>query len=333
MSRPLRIQYPGAYYHIMCRGNAKRPIFMDDTDRAKFLNFLIESIEIYDVNIFAYILMTNHFHLLVQTRKANLSEYMRRFNIIYTGWFNYHHQRCGHLYQGRYCAHLVDADSYLLEVSRYIHLNNIRKKTKKGKELNELIEVVYKNNWSSLPGYINKRYSLDFIDYEMILALAGGRSYYRRFIREGIRGGLRNPFDDLKHGVFLGDNDFVAKIKHESLDDGSECEQPSYQSLVKRVIDPYIVIDIVASITNIPNDRIINRWGDSVARGITSELIYQFCGLKQQHIGKLMGGVSYSAVSQLRRRLKRRILKDKDVRDYYKKARVEVISELSIVKI
>ena len=84
MSRPLRIQYPGAFYHITCRGNAKRSIFFDNTDRTKFLNFLIESVEIYDVNVLCYILMTNHFHLLVQTTRANLSEFMRRFNITYT---------------------------------------------------------------------------------------------------------------------------------------------------------------------------------------------------------------------------------------------------------
>ncbi|MGB3340160.1 MAG: transposase [bacterium] len=333
MSRPLRIQYPGAYYHITCRGNAKRPIFFDYTDRAKFLNFLVESTEIYDVNISAYILMTNHFHLLIQTTRANLSEFMHRFNIIYTGWFNNRHQHCGHLYQGRYCAFLIDAGSYLLEVSRYVHLNNFRKKKTENKDFNKLWNSFCKYQWSSLLGNINRKYSLDFIDYDMILEMVGGRSYYRRFIIEGMKYDLPNPFENLKHGIFLGDDNFVAKVKCESIEDGSVCEQPSYQSLVKKVIESDAIIDIVAVAMGVNKDKIVNRWGDSVARGIASELRYHYCGLKQQNIGELLGGVSYSAISQLRRRLKEKILKDTKTKEYYGKARAEVIGKLSIVKI
>jgi len=126
MARPLRIQYPGAFYHITCRGNERKEIFLDDKDRNRFLALLTESLETYQVILYAYILMINHFHLLVQTKRANLSEFMRCFNICYTGWFNYRHHRCGHLYQGRYKAFLIDADNYLLEVSRYLHLNSVR---------------------------------------------------------------------------------------------------------------------------------------------------------------------------------------------------------------
>ena len=333
MSRPLRIQYPGAYYHITCRGNAKRPIFLDDTDRVKFLNFLSESIDIYEINLFAYILMINHFHLLIQTTKANLSEYMRRFNIIYTGWFNHRHHHCGHLYQGRYCAFLIDVDSYLLEVSRYVHLNNYRKKKTKANDFDKLWNSIYEYQWSSLPGYINKKYSLDFIDYNMILEMIGGRSYYKNFIIEGMKHNLLDPFVNLKHGLFLGNDDFVAKVRRESLDNGSICEQPSYQSLVKKTIDPYTVIDIVALIMNISREKIVNRWGNSVARGIASELLYRFGDLRQQTIGEIMGGVSYSAISQLRRRFKKKMLSDNRVGEYYRKARIKLIAKLSIVKI
>lgn len=126
MVRSLRIQFPGAFYHITCRGIERKHIFVDDKDRCKFLALLSESLETYQVVLFAYIMMTNHFHLLIQTRKANCSEFMRHFNICYTGWFNYHNSRCGNLYQGRYKAFLVDADTYLLEVSRYLHLNIVR---------------------------------------------------------------------------------------------------------------------------------------------------------------------------------------------------------------
>ncbi|MBE0433587.1 transposase, partial [candidate division WOR-3 bacterium] len=91
MARALRIQFPGAFYHVTCRGIERRQIFMDDADRNKFLELLSGSLETYQVVVFAYTLMANHFHLLIQTRKANCSEFMRHFNICYTGWFNYRH--------------------------------------------------------------------------------------------------------------------------------------------------------------------------------------------------------------------------------------------------
>lgn len=126
MARPLRIQYPGAFYHIMCRGNKGSSVFIDDDDRHRFLFLLAESLEIYEVTLYVYVLMHNHFHLILQTQRPNLGEFMRRFNICYTGWFNYHHGTYGHLYQGRYKSLLVDADSYLLALSRYVHLNPLR---------------------------------------------------------------------------------------------------------------------------------------------------------------------------------------------------------------
>lgn len=109
MTRALRIQFPDAFYHVTCRGIERRLIFMDDADRHKFLEFLARSLETYQGVAFAYTLMANHFHLLIQTRKANYSEFMRHFNICYTGRFNHRHHRAGNLYQGRYHAFLVDA--------------------------------------------------------------------------------------------------------------------------------------------------------------------------------------------------------------------------------
>ena len=126
MARPLRIQYPDAYYHVTSRGNERKQIFSDEKDHKAFLERLSLSLDIYHVSLLAYVCMPNHFHLLVTTPEGNLSEFMRHFNISYTSAFNRRHGRVGHLYQGRYKAFLIDADHYLLEVSRYIHLNPIR---------------------------------------------------------------------------------------------------------------------------------------------------------------------------------------------------------------
>ena len=126
MARALRIEYPGALYHLTCRGNNRRAIFDDNSDRVAFLEILAQSRQIFGVRLMAYVLMENHFHLLVETPLGNLSKFMRRFNITYTGYFNRRHQRVGHVYQGRYQSFLIEKESYLSEVSRYIHLNPVR---------------------------------------------------------------------------------------------------------------------------------------------------------------------------------------------------------------
>jgi REP element-mobilizing transposase RayT len=155
MARPLRISYPNAFYHVTCRGNDRRAIFRDDHDRTHFLAQLESALEIFSVRLHAYVLMSNHFHLIVETPKANLSEFMRQFNISYTGYYNRRHGRIGHLYQGRFKAIVVDKDSYLLELSRYVHLNPIRIKAKRQRSEAERIGEVSRYRWSSLSGYLD----------------------------------------------------------------------------------------------------------------------------------------------------------------------------------
>ncbi len=126
MSRPLRIEYAGALYHVTSRGNARQPIYLDEQDFDLLLEVLSKVCERFNWVIHSYCLMTNHYHLLVETPDGNLSKGMRQLNGVYTQRFNRKHQRVGHLYQGRYKAVLVDKESYLLEVGRYILLNPIR---------------------------------------------------------------------------------------------------------------------------------------------------------------------------------------------------------------
>jgi len=126
MSRPLRIEYPGAWYHVACRGNRRARIFEDDKDRLRFLKALKESVEAFNVEMHGYVLLDNHFHFLLRTPEANLGRFMQRFNTAYITYYNLRHHKSGHLYQGRYKAILVEADEYLLELSRYIHLNPVR---------------------------------------------------------------------------------------------------------------------------------------------------------------------------------------------------------------
>ncbi len=126
MARPLRIEYPGAVYHVTSRGNEKKPIFKDDDDRASFLSILARVNKRYNWLCHAYCLMDNHYHLLLETPEGNLALGMRQLNGVYTQTFNKRHNRAGHLLQGRYKGILVQKDSHLLDVSRYVVLNPVR---------------------------------------------------------------------------------------------------------------------------------------------------------------------------------------------------------------
>ena len=156
MARPLRIQYSGAVYHVTCRGNARKDIFVEDTDREKMLEILAHSLKIYNVKLCSYVLMNNHFHLLVETPLGNLAAFMRHFNISYTGHYNRRHDRTGHLYQGRYKSILVEKAAYLSVLSRYIHLNPVRIKDMEKATSEEKIRTLERYRWSSLHGYSQK---------------------------------------------------------------------------------------------------------------------------------------------------------------------------------
>jgi len=156
MSRPLRIQYENAYYHVTCRGNARQKIFGRDDDRSVFLDLLNRSRQIYQIEVLAYVLMRNHVHLVVKTPLGNLKEFMRHFNISYTSYFNRRYKRVGHLYQGRYKAFLIDADFYLQEVTRYVHLNPVRVQTKGDLGIKEKKRYLGRYPWSSYPYYVGR---------------------------------------------------------------------------------------------------------------------------------------------------------------------------------
>ena len=132
MARPLRLEFPHALYHVTARGNAQQDVYLDDDDRELFLCVLAEVIDRFRWICHAYCLMGNHYHLLIETPDANLSLGMRQLNGVYTQRFNRHHNRAGHLFQGRFKAILVERYSYLLELARYIVLNPLRDSCSKG---------------------------------------------------------------------------------------------------------------------------------------------------------------------------------------------------------
>jgi putative transposase len=323
MARPLRIQYSGAFYHITCRGIERRDIFADDKDRNRFFDLLKISLKTYQVHIHAYTLMRNHFHLLIQTSKANCAEFMRHFNICYTGWFNWRHGRAGNLYQGRYKGFLIDADNYLLEVSRYLHLNIARVKPRGDRSWQDRWSMVKAYRWSSLAGYLYDKKAVSFVNYDLVLEMAGGRRAYGDFMQDGLRRDLDNPFNQARNQLILGDEQFVSRAK-ERVATGSQREQPAYRDLVLNRIDPERALAIISKALKTSSAILSQPRGAGVVRGIAAELLYRYCDLTQARLGRLLGGIDYMAVYQLRRRLRVRLIQDPLVKKMFVDAETEI---------
>ncbi|MEN6487432.1 MAG: transposase [Smithella sp.] len=320
MSRPLRIQYPGAYYHVTCRGNEQRKIFRDTEDHKDFFRLLARSAEIYEVQVLAYALMPNHFHLLICTPKGNLSEFMRHFNISYTGAFNRKYKRSGHLYQGRYKAFLIDKDNYLLEVSRYIHLNPLRMRSKES--FDKRWQDLLTSESTSLPGYLNKKNRKDFVYYTTIsdyFDITGGKSSrgYKKFMAEGIAKDIPSPLERGKGTGIIAEKKFIEEIKQlfgkNRKARKSHREQPALRELEKAMI-PEELINSYLQLVHKDREELTAKGKQSSDRAILMEMLYRFCKIAQPEIGKLLGGIDYSAVSQARKRLHIKIENDPELK-------------------
>jgi len=298
MARSLRINYPGAIYHVTCRGNERRAIYRDERDRDAFLKRLANCLTEFQLVLHAYVLMENHFHFLLETPWGNLSEAMRQFNVSYTGYFNRRHQRVGHLYQGRFKAIVVEADSYLLELSRYIHLNPIRIEKFRLKNVKHRLEVLRGYKWSSLRGFLRVQEREAFMTYCRVLEYVGGGSgrglqAYAGFIEEGIKKGVDRPWKKVVGGVLLGKEGFVAKMQ-KKIQPREDRERPAIRA-INRVFVPKTQIKKVEAFLQKEGFA-----GTPLGRAILMECWHRYGQLSQAEIGKQMGGVSYSRVSQLR---------------------------------
>ncbi|MFQ5686810.1 MAG: transposase [Candidatus Scalindua sp.] len=328
MARPLRIEYPGAIYHVTCRGNERKEIFRNNSDRKSFLEKLVISQEIYNVKTFSYVLMNNHFHIMLKTALGNLGEFMRHFNISYTSYFNRIHKRSGHLYQGRYKSMLIDSENYLSMVSRYIHLNPVRTMAMSEKSGQERLGYLMKYKWSSFPGFINKRWMEEFVNYEPVLLDYGGvnqsgRKEYKKQIYLDITDGLELK-DKILEQYILGSERFVEWLKKNILKGRHDRECPTLGKLQKYRAREDIINAIEketgSSISAIKEER-------GILRQIAMDLLYRFGGLKGREIGDMFD-IDYSTVSVGRRRLRYKIQKDND----FKRLLSRIEANLSKIK-
>jgi REP element-mobilizing transposase RayT/DNA-binding MarR family transcriptional regulator len=225
MARPLRIEYPGALYHVTCRGNARAKIFLVDPDRELFLQVLTQAVERFNWLCHAYCLMSNHYHLLIETVDPTLSRGMRQLNGVYTQEFNRRHSRTGHVFQGRYKAILVERDAYLLELARYVVLNPVRAK---------MARTARDWPWSSYRATAGIEVAPPLLATDSILEQFGpskkkAQAAYRKFVSAG-RG--VTVWENLRGQIYLGSDAFIEE--HAPSGSASLPEIPRVQRLVDR---------------------------------------------------------------------------------------------------
>jgi REP element-mobilizing transposase RayT len=307
MARPLRIVYEGAFYHLTARGNERRDIFLSHKDYEKFLYYLKEAIHKYGILLHAYVFMSNHYHLMVETPKANLSTFMHDLNSAYTTYFNLKRGRAGHLFQGRYKAILVDVDHYLLELSRYIHLNPVRAGIVKRPE---------GYPYSSFHAYLfPKDETIVFRDliWRMI---SGDRKKapkrYREFVESALIQKPETPFKEVYGGVILGGESFVREVLQRLNDQSLRSKETSHRkALTSTTSDIDEIIRLLSIHFRVPKEKVITS---SPYKGYAVYLARRHTPFLNREIGEYFGGISYSAVTKIGTRLKERMREDGELR-------------------
>lgn len=230
MARPLRIEFPGAVYHVTARGDGRQAIFRDDADRAKFLGVLESTVALRKWVCHAYCLMGNHYHLIIETAEANLSRGMRSLNGEYTQAFNRRHRRPGHVFQGRFKAVLVEKERHLLELCRYVVLNPVRARGMEAKRPEDW-------PWSSYRATAGLSEVPPFLSVRWVLARFGrngaeARARYGTFVENGR--GVRSPLLSIRGEVVLGDEAFLTAIDPAVASKRDAREHPRFQRHVTR---------------------------------------------------------------------------------------------------
>jgi putative transposase len=260
MARQLRIEFPDALYHVTSRGNERRPIFYTDEDRLAFLDFLGTAVKRFGWSVTAWVLMTNHFHLVIQTPKPNLSRGMHWLNGKYAAWVNRTHGRCGHLFQGRFHSFLIEKDAYFAEVLRYTVLNPVRA---------DMISRPEDYRWSSYRAMAGLEKAPEWFDLAGALAVFGGENAealarYQEFVDAGITSGER-LWDKATNGIYLGTESW-ARAMRDRVESKPRCtEIPLTQRAVGHP-KMAAVVEAVARAAKVSPDTLRSRNGGALRR-------------------------------------------------------------------
>ncbi len=346
MARPIRIEIAGGWYHVTARGNERRAIFRDDHDRQRFVELLAEWVERFGLRLHAWVLMDNHYHLLVETPEANLSRAMQWLAVSYTVWFNRRHGRGGHLFQGRFQAMILEAESAAVEVSRYLHLNPVRvgrlglsqaarEQARQGlgrapdpQQVGQRLERLRRYGWSSYRAYVGKQKAPPWLTTAAVLAMLGGgrgrseqQAAYRRYVEAAVREGLaESPWERLEAGVVLGGPRFVERMRRHLRGDARE--QPQLRRMQARPSWE----QVVAAVERVKGERweaFRDRYGDW-GRDLALYVGRRRARLRLRELAAAAGGLDYGSAAGAVQRFGKRLGQDAGLRKLVAKVENEI---------
>lgn len=304
------MEFERALYHVTSRGNARQVIFHTDGDRRRFLDQLQDNLKQYEVVLYAWVLMANHYHLVVRTPRANLGRFMQRLNSSYSLYYRYKHGKPGHTFGGRYKAPLVESDAYLLTLTRYVHLNPVKTLAAKRKSAKEQLRLLESYPWSSYPEYVGNRPPAAWVNHSVLRHYGRDREEAQRRYRAYAHAMLKGSDEPLigmmaRSTHALGSEAFVAKVEKDlSLALSGEAKDADVQR-PWRGVDLALIDRVVASVYGLEAGD-LRRHGRAAgtAKAVAVELAARWAGTTKRDIGRHYGGITGQAVSMIRRRLK-----------------------------
>jgi putative transposase len=321
MSRPLRIEYPNAWYHVMNRGRRSETIFSDKEDYTGFLELMQEACSMFNLRVSAYCLMSNHYHILLQTPEANLSRCMRHINGIYTQRYNRRYHTDGQLFRGRFKAILVEADNYLLELVKYIHRNPLQA---------GIVDKPEKYPWSSHKKYISKSQQRSWLYKDFIYSmLTNNKKEYIRAYKELLNEPVRNDFQEILSRknlpAVLGTKEFIERLKEKYYEKSCDNQVPQSVVLAPAIDQIKQVVERAYHVTS-ESLEFSRRGLFNEPRNVAIYLSRKYSGKKLLEIGKEFNFNSYSSASSIVEKMRQLILKDKKVKKRVLKIEQEIIN-------
>jgi len=327
MARPLRVNFKNGWYHVTARGNNRQRIYFDQRDRRHFLERLGEMSRRHGVEVHAYVLMDNHYHLLVRAPQANLSAALQWLNVAYSIWWNRRHDRVGHVFQGRFKAVVVESGQWVLECSLYVHLNPVAlgalalSKPQKRAEAHGFtqapasvrarrLEVLRAYPWSSFRAYAGYGPAPEWLCTKELLVRAGGMAGYRRLAEQRAGRGLEESlWSQLKWGLALGGEAFARQVRAQTVVD----RESSGRRALRALRTWAEVVRAVEAARGEKWAEFAGRHGDP-GRALALYVARRCTGLTLRALGEAAGGMDYTAVSMAVKRFEERLARDKALR-------------------
>lgn len=311
MPRPPRIEYPDALSHVTSRGNARQTLFHTDQDRQRFLIQLQDNLESYGVILYAWVLMTNHFHLVVRTPRANLSRFMQRLNSSYSLYYRYKHGKPGHVLGGRYKAPAIEDEEYLLAVTRYVHLNPIKTGEQKRRTRAERVAYLESYRWSSYRAYAGKATFPEWMSDHVLKGYGRTRKEahrrYRAYAHAGVLEDDAPLVELMKASPYaIGGEEFIERIEKTLRDRSRGDALDADVSLPRRGVEFDVIDRVVCKKYGIrPQDLRLHGHAVGEAKLVAVELAARRSGKTLRAIGEYYGGITGQAVAMIRQRVRR----------------------------